>query len=90
MRTLAFLLLATQATAEPRLFPAPEPATGTVTLYSTLDERLAVPLVAAFQTLHPTTTVAYEDLLAGDIATRIRDETANGTPTADPGCTITT
>ena len=83
MRTLAFLLLATQANAEPRLFPAPEPATGTVTLYSTLDERLAVPLVAAFQTLHPSTTVAYEDLLAGDIAARIREETANGTPTAD-------
>jgi iron(III) transport system substrate-binding protein len=84
MRRLALcLLLAAPALAEPRLFPAPGGTEQTVTLYSTLDERLAVPLVAAFQTLHPTTAISYEDLLAGDIAARIRAETASGQPTAD-------
>jgi iron(III) transport system substrate-binding protein len=80
---LFLLLLAVPALAEPRLFPAPEGTGDTVTIYSTLDERLAVPLIAAFQVIHPTTAIAYVDLLAGDIAARIRAETEAGGPTAD-------
>jgi iron(III) transport system substrate-binding protein len=83
LRTLALLLLATPATAEPLVFPAPGEARESVTIYSTLDERLAIPLVAAFQRDNPGTTIAYEDLLAADIHARILSETATGGPTAD-------
>jgi len=83
LRALAFALLATPAAADPLVFPAPGDAREVVTIYSTLDERLAIPLIAAFQTLHPGTTVAYKDLLAADIHARIVAETAAGGPTAD-------
>jgi iron(III) transport system substrate-binding protein len=83
LRTLALFLLAAPAMAEPLVFPAPGEARDTVTIYSTLDERLAIPLVAAFQRDNPGTTVAYEDLLAADIHARILTESAAGGPTAD-------
>lgn len=83
MLRVALLLLAAPAMAEPLVFPAPEEARDTVTIYSTLDERLAIPLVAAFQRDNPGTTIAYEDLLAADIHARILSETAEGGPTAD-------
>ena len=52
-------------------------------IYSTLDNRLAAPLIAAFQASHPTVLVRYEDLLAGEIAMRVVSETLAGQPTAD-------
>jgi len=52
-------------------------------IYSTLDNRLAAPLIAAFQTGHPGVAVRYEDLLAGEISARVVAETEAGLPTAD-------
>lgn len=52
-------------------------------IYSTLDNRLAAPLIQAFQAHHPDVAVRYEDLLAGEIAARVIDETDRGQPTAD-------
>lgn len=52
-------------------------------IYSTLDNHLAAPLISAFQKSHPTVSVRYEDLLAGEIAARVMAETDNGTATAD-------
>ncbi len=52
-------------------------------LYSSLDAPLARPLVEAFQRLHPTVAVRYEDLLTGEIALRVMAETDSGGTTAD-------
>jgi iron(III) transport system substrate-binding protein len=65
-------------------FAAPTP-TGDqrLVIYSTLDSRLAAPLIAAFQDRWPGVAVRYEDLLAGEIAARVISETSAGQPTAD-------
>ncbi len=52
-------------------------------IYSTLDNRLAAPLITAFQRSQPTVSVRYEDLLAGEIAARVVAESADGATTAD-------
>ena len=66
------------------LFPAPSgQAPREMVIYSSLDERLAAPLVAAFQGTNPTVAVRYHDLLSGDIAARVVAETDAGLPTAD-------
>lgn len=52
-------------------------------IYSTLDSRLAAPLITAFQAISPDVGVRYEDLLAGEIAERVIAETDAGQPTAD-------
>jgi iron(III) transport system substrate-binding protein len=52
-------------------------------IYSTLDNRLAAPLIQAFQAHHPDVAVRYEDLLAGEISARVIAETDRGRPTAD-------
>lgn len=63
---------------------APDGGTGReLVIYSTLDIHLAAPLIAAFQTGHPEVAVRYEDLLAGEIAARVIDETNHGRSTAD-------
>lgn len=80
--TLAALPAAVRA--ESALYPAPSGDAGPeLVIYSTLDTRLAAPLIAAFQTANPDTAVRYEDLLAGEIAARVKDETDAGRPTAD-------
>ncbi len=58
-------------------------ATAELVIYSTLDNRLAAPLIAAFQAGHPGVAVRYEDLLAGEISARVVAETEAGKPTAD-------
>jgi iron(III) transport system substrate-binding protein len=52
-------------------------------IYSTLDSRLAAPLIAAFQAGHPGVAVRYEDLLASEIAARVIAETDAGQVSAD-------
>ncbi len=71
------------AKAEVARFPAPGAETASLSIYSTLDQPLAAPLIAAFQVAHPDVTVVYEDLLAAEIAARIISETDSGGPTAD-------
>ncbi len=79
--TLA-LLIARPLAAEVILFDAKDSAQELV-IYSTLDARLATPLIEGFQMLNPGIAVRYEDLLAGEIADRVRNETDAGQPTAD-------
>ena len=58
---------------------APEGAVqAELVIYSTLDKRLAAPLIAAYQAQAPGVVVRYEDLLAGEIAARVITETATG------------
>lgn len=63
--------------------PLQGPSVAELVIYSTLDNRLAAPLIAAFQTGYPGVSVRYEDLLAGEIAERVVAETEAGRPTAD-------
>jgi iron(III) transport system substrate-binding protein len=55
----------------------------TLLIYSTLDARLAAPLIAGFQAVHPGVSVQYEDLLSPDVAARVVVETDSGGATAD-------
>ena len=83
-RLLSLCLLAllarlalTPALGEVVTHAAPDGSAGRqLVIYSTLDSRLAAPLIAAFQARHPDVTVRYEDLLAADIAARRRPDTA--------------
>lgn len=79
--TLAF---AWPARGEVFLFDAPsgKPARE-LTIYSTLDEGLAAPMIEAFQEEYPDVAVRYEDLLTGQIRDRVRDETDGAGVTAD-------
>jgi iron(III) transport system substrate-binding protein len=77
------LALAGSAQAETTIFPALQSSGQQLVIYSTLDNRLAAPLIAAFQAGNPTVTVRYEDLLAGEVAARVIGETNAGQPTAD-------
>ncbi|MBC2835823.1 ABC transporter substrate-binding protein [Paragemmobacter straminiformis] len=77
-------VLSGPAAAEVAGFPARDGSRGEeLVIYSTLDTPLAEPLIAAFQAGHPDIAVRYEDLLAGEIAARVIDETRAGKPTAD-------
>ncbi|CDZ41808.1 ABC transporter substrate-binding protein [Neorhizobium galegae] len=55
----------------------------TLTVYSSLDEPLAKPMIAGFQTANPDVAVRYEDMLTGEIYDRIVRETDAGNKTAD-------
>ena len=84
---LALSLWAGMAWAQVTTYPAPETGTGTgsaaLSVYSSLDDDLAAPLIAAFQARHPTITVRYENLLTTELHDRIMTETEAGGPTAD-------
>ncbi|MDP3193665.1 ABC transporter substrate-binding protein [Tabrizicola sp.] len=76
--------LAFPSGAEVVVFPAPDGGERELVVYSSLDSPLARPLVEAFQRQRPDVTVRYEDLLTGEIAERVVQETdAGGKPTAD-------
>jgi iron(III) transport system substrate-binding protein len=85
LRLIALLLLLPAALrAEVYLFDAPSGAgTDELVIYSTLDQRLAEPLIAGFQAENPGIAVRYEDLLTGDINARVTAETDAGGVTAD-------
>ncbi len=82
---LAMALLTTPAAAQLTLYPALEdgPDARTVTVYSSLDEPLARPMIDAFRAINPTVAVAYEDMQTADIYDRIVRETDAGQATAD-------
>ena len=75
--------LAGHAVAEATYFPARNDTAQKLVIYSTLDSRLATPLIRAFQTNHHDVAVQYEDLLASEIAARVIAETDAGLPSAD-------
>jgi iron(III) transport system substrate-binding protein len=85
MRMLPALLisLALPSQAEVVVFPAPDGGDRELVVYSSLDSPLARPLIEAFQVLRPDVQVRYEDLLAGEIASRVMVETDKGGTTAD-------
>lgn len=81
-----WLLAAPAGMADVVVFPAPAPrgdATREVVVYSSLDSPLARPLIEAFQRTVPDVTVRYEDLLTGEIAARVMQESEAGERTAD-------
>lgn len=81
---LLALAFAWPARGEVFLFEAPSgTAARELTIYSTLDEGLAAPMVEAFQEEYPDVAVRYEDLLTGQIRDRVRDETDGPGVTAD-------
>lgn len=77
------ICLALPLQAEVVVFPAPGEDGRELVIYSSLDSPLARPLVEAFQATRPDVSVRYEDLLTGEIAQRVMDETDAGQPTAD-------
>lgn len=85
MQGILFCLaaLAGHARAEATHYSARDNSTQEVVIYSTLDSRLASPLIAAFQASHPDVAVRYEDLLASEIADRVIAETDAGQSSAD-------
>lgn len=81
---LLALAFAWPARGEVFLFEAPAGgAARELTIYSTLDEGLAAPMIEAFQAQYPDVAVRYEDLLTGQIRDRVRDETDDAGVTAD-------
>ena len=76
-------VLAGHVMAEATHFPARSDSEKKLIIYSTLDSRIATPLIRAFQTIHPDVAVQYEDLLASEIAARVIAETDAGQPSAD-------
>lgn len=86
LRLIALLLLiATPALAQVKDYPAlnGDPDARTVTVYSSLDEPLARPMIAAFQAANRDLAVTYEDLQTVDIYDRVVRETDAGGRTAD-------
>ncbi|SIQ74190.1 iron(III) transport system substrate-binding protein [Paracoccus thiocyanatus] len=79
----ALLLLAGAASAQMTLFSAPAGKGRELTVYSSLDDDLAAPLIAAFQSRNPDVAVRYENLLTTELHDRIVAETQAGGGTAD-------
>lgn len=74
------------ARAEVVVFPASGADAGAarqLVIYSSLDSPLARPLIEAFQRQAPDVAVRYEDLLTGEIAARVTQETDAGEASAD-------
>ncbi|MQV69519.1 ABC transporter substrate-binding protein, partial [Sinorhizobium meliloti] len=73
------------AEAAPTFFPAlsGDGAAPVLTVYSSLDEPLARPMIDGFQKANPDVAVRYEDMLTGEIYDRIVKETDAGEKTAD-------
>lgn len=82
LRTLLFCL-ALPAAADVVVYPAHDGGSRQLVIYSSLDSPLARPLIEAFQHQVPDVTVRYEDLLTGEIADRVIQETDAGEATAD-------
>lgn len=83
---LAWLAAAAAPAGAETLYPAPAgpaAAENTVTVYSSLDEVIAVPLIRAFQAANPAIAVNYAELQTVDIYDRVLEETRAGRPTAD-------
>ncbi len=76
-------LLAAPVPAETALYPAPAEGGRELVIYSTLDNRLALPLITSFQEGHPDVSIRYEDMLASEIAERVIAETDAGQASAD-------
>ncbi len=67
------------------LFPALDPAneTGTVTIYSSLDTNLSMPLLEAFRAANPDIAISYVEMLTQDVYERVTTESDRSGATAD-------
>jgi len=87
MRSLLLFLfaLSSPALAAANLYPATDGSAEArvLTVYSSLDEPLARPMIEAFQASHPDVAVSYEDLQTVDIYDRVVAETEETGKTAD-------
>lgn len=84
LSALALIAAALPAASETTLFPAHSGMAGRqMTVYSSLDNDLAAPLLRAFQTDHPDLAILYENLLTGELHDRIVAESQSGKGTAD-------
>lgn len=88
MRILLLIILATwvpHVAVAATLFPAKgaEDTARTLTVYSSLDEDVSRPLIAAFQAANPRIAISYSDLQSLDIYERVIRETDAGQKTAD-------
>lgn len=83
--TFLSLIAALPAAAEQGLFPARSdaPSPRTLVIYSSLDTPLARPLIEGFQRKYPDVAIRYEEMLTGDVYSRVVEETDSGQPTAD-------
>jgi iron(III) transport system substrate-binding protein len=83
--SLCLSLLPHAAAADTTTFPALSGRADApvLTVYSSLDEPLAKPMIAGFQAANPDVAVRYEDMLTGEIYDRIVRETDAGRKTAD-------
>ncbi|MBK4216888.1 ABC transporter substrate-binding protein [Paracoccus caeni] len=81
---IAVPLLGAAVSAQPVLLPAlSDHSSGELTIYSSLDNDLALPMLKAFQSAHPDITIHYEELLTSALYDRVVHETDAGGPTAD-------
>src|SRR5690606_11425164 len=82
---LLALFSAAHAQASTKVFPAVSgrPDAPVLVVYSSLDEPLARPMIAGFQSANRDVAVRYEDMLTGEIYDRIVRETDAGQTTAD-------
>ncbi len=81
----ALALCPVPALAGAAVFPAPSGRADArvMTIYSSLDEPLAAPMIKGFQEVYPNISVRYEDMLTGEIYDRIVHETDAHEKTAD-------
>jgi iron(III) transport system substrate-binding protein len=82
---LLLLLVPDFAAAATVVYPAPsgDANAPVLTVYSSLDEPLAKPMIIGFQQANPDIAVRYEEMLTGEIFDRIVRETDSGGKTAD-------
>lgn len=81
---LVGLVLAVSATHAQTIFDASQDgSTQTLTIYSSLDNDAAEPLIAAFQGTNPDVAVNYHELQTVDIYERVLSESDSEGPTAD-------
>ncbi len=73
------------ALADGRLFPALDQAnqTGTLTVYSSLDTNLSMPLIEAFRADNPDVAISYVEMLTQDVYERVTTESDRSGATAD-------
>lgn len=73
------------ALADGKMFSALDPAnqTGTLTIYSSLDTNLSMPLLEAFRAANPDVAISYVEMLTQDVYERVTSESDRSGATAD-------
>nr|WP_321446025.1 ABC transporter substrate-binding protein [uncultured Cohaesibacter sp.] len=82
---VGWMMACPSALADGRLFPALDQAnkTGTLTVYSSLDTNLSMPLIEAFRVDNPDVAISYVEMLTQDVYERVTMESDRSGATAD-------